>query len=272
VAAVTQRIAESQPQSPSMQHPDYWWYRARAQMLRTIIEPVIGTPDRVLDVGSADGPSVDWMRELGRRTAVDLDFAALKPGDVQASALALPFATGSFDVVTAFDVVEHCDPERTALTELTRVLRPGGRMFLTVPAYQWAWSDFDRDQGHHRRYTRKRLLAALAQQDLVVERATYLFAGTLPLFAAERISRRWRKLEGDETTKPPTVSTLQERLLMGLCDIDELLLRRRDLPFGSSVMAVATKRAAAPSEERARSAGRESGSQAPSASATGSMR
>jgi len=237
---VAQLLAESE-RSPSLQYRDYWWYRARSEMLRTVIEPVIGAPKRILDVGSADGPSVDWMCELGRRTAVDLDLGALRPGDVQASALDLPFGDGSFDAVTAFDVIEHCAPESRAVGELGRVLRPGGRMFLTVPAYQWAWSDFDRQQGHHRRYTRGRLCAALAPHGLVVERATYLFAGTLPLFAAERVSRRWRHLDPEDVTRPPQVSRLQERILMRLCRLDQRVLRDRDLPFGSSVLAIATK-------------------------------
>lgn len=237
---MAQLLAESE-RSPSLQYPDYWWYRARSEMLRTVIAPVIGTPQRILDVGSADGPSVEWMGELGTRISVDLDLAALRPGDVQASALDLPFDDATFDAVTAFDVVEHCAPEGRVVAELTRVLRPGGRICVTVPAYQWAWSEFDRDQGHHRRYTRGRLCAALAAQDLVVERATYLFAGTLPLFAAERISRHWRHLGAEAATKPPEVSPRQERLLMGLCRLDSRLLRHRDLPFGSSVLAIAIR-------------------------------
>ena len=241
VTGVTQRLAESQPQSPSMHHPDYWWYRARSDMLRAIVEPELGDPGRVLDVGSADGPSVEWMSGRGTRTAVDLDLSALRPGDVQASAMALPFADGTFDVLTAFDVLEHLDPEDRAVAELVRVVRPGGRLFVAVPAYQWAWSDFDRDIGHYRRYTRGRLVRALRPQGLEVRRASYLFAGTLPIFAAERISRRWRRLEGPATTEPPTVSTVQERVLLGLCRLDERVLRHRDLPFGSSVVAVATK-------------------------------
>ena len=57
--------------------------------------------------------------------------------------LALPFADDSFEVVGAFDVLEHCDPEDLALAELRRVLQPGGRLLLSIPAYDWAWSDHD---------------------------------------------------------------------------------------------------------------------------------
>lgn len=232
---------QAQPPSPSMAQPDYWWYRARSELLRTIVEEHIGEPATVLDVGSADGPSVAWMRSRGHRIALDLDFEALGPGDVCASALAMPFGDQSFDVVAAFDVLEHCEPESQALEEIARVLRPGGRLLIAVPAYQWAWTSFDRDIGHHRRYTRKRLVAALERAGLDVRRATYMFAGTLPMFTAERLVRKVRREPDGPDTALPQVSPAVERVLMGLCNADKRVLRRRNLPFGSSVVAVATK-------------------------------
>lgn len=231
----------NQAASSSIAQPDYWWYRARSELLRTVLEPRIGAPERVLDVGSADGPSVTWMQERGHRIALDIDMDALGPGDVCGSALELPFADETFDVVAAFDVVEHCEPEAVALTELARVLRPGGRMFLAVPAYQWAWTQFDTDAGHYRRYTRKRLAAAVAAAGIEVERTTYMFAGTLPMFAAERAVRKLRKPADEPDTSLPTVSPFIEKVLMGLCRADQRVLRRRNLPFGSSVVLVGTK-------------------------------
>ena len=233
----------SQASSASLFQPQYWWYRARSELLRTVLEPYLDGPGRLLDVGSADGPSVAWMRRPGSdRVALDVDMDVLAPGDVCASALALPFRDGSFDVVTALDVVEHCEPEARALSELLRVLRPGGRLLLAVPAYQWAWTQFDVDAGHHRRYTRKRLVRAVEAAGATVERATYIFAGTLPLFAAERIGRKLRR-PADEPASLPEVSPTVERVLMGLCRMDRWLLSRRDLPFGSSLVLAATKSA-----------------------------
>jgi SAM-dependent methyltransferase len=226
-----------------MAQPEYWWYRARSGLLRTVMEPHLGDTGTVLDVGSADGPSVDWMRGGHRhRIALDLDIDALAPGDVCASAMALPFADGTFDVVAAFDVLEHCEPESVAVAELARVLRPGGRLLVAVPAYSWAWTAFDEAVGHHRRYTRRRLVRALEARGLEVRRATYMFAGTFPLFAAERILRKLRRRRAEaDAAELPEVARATERLLMGLSRIDQRALRRRSLPFGSSVVAVATR-------------------------------
>ena len=234
--------------SASIEQPEYWWYRARADLLRTVFEDSVGEPARVLDVGSADGPSVQWLRAHGKQTALDVDPRGLTAGGVCGSALALPFRDEVFDVVAAFDVVEHCEPEGRALSELTRVLVPGGRLFISVPAYQWAWTAFDDENGHYRRYTRRRAVAAVAATGMVVDRATYAFSSVFPLFAAERLARRAReRRRGKQTTVPadvvtlPQVSPMAERVLMGLTSVDRKLLGSRNLPFGSSVLVSATK-------------------------------
>jgi SAM-dependent methyltransferase len=236
-------VAATQPGSSSLREPDYWWYRARADLLETVLGPHLGRPVRVLDVGSADGPSVGWMRGTGRRVALDLFPAGLTAGEgVCGSILDLPFADGVFDVVAAFDVVEHAQQDERAMAELVRVLSPGGRLLLSVPAYQWAWSDHDERAGHYRRYTRKRLSRLVEHAGLEVERATYAFGAVFPFFVAERIARRARQRAGRPS--PPglsPVSSRVDRVLMGLSALDRRVLRRRDLPFGSSIFLAARK-------------------------------
>ncbi len=228
--------------SASLSQRDYWWYRARAQLLEVALGGHLGTPQRLLDVGSADGPSVEWMSGEHRRTTIDVDPRGLKPGEgVCASALALPFGDASFDVVGAFDVLEHCEPEAQAVTELSRVLRPGGRLLMSVPAYQWAWTDHDEQAGHYRRYTRRRLVRAIEGGGLVVERATYGFCGVFPFFAAERLVRRLKKPAPSRDKQLPTVSPTMDRVLMGLTRAESRVLGRSNLPFGSSVFLAAVK-------------------------------
>jgi SAM-dependent methyltransferase len=170
-----------------------------------------------------------------------VDPRGLRPGEgLCASALALPFRDRSFDVVSAFDVVEHCEPERVALAELARVLQPGGRLLLSVPAYEWAWTDHDVRAGHHRRYTRPRLVAAVERAGFTVRRASYGFAGVFPMFAAERVLRRLRGRAADDA-RLPTVSPAAERVLLGLSRAEARVLSRADLPFGSSVFLAADK-------------------------------
>lgn len=240
-------VSDVQAGSASLDAPDYWWYSARAELLEAALGPYVGSAARGLDLGSADAPSATWLRErLDFHVAVDIDPRGLRPGDVCGSALELPLADEVFDVVTAFDVIEHCEPEDVALGEVHRVLRPGGRFLMSVPSYQWAWSDFDVASGHHRRYTRTRAVAALEKAGFEVDRATYAFAAVFPAFAAQRLlgkGARRRKVILTESVALPEVSPLQHRVLTSLCRLDSAVLRRaHDLPFGSSVLVAATRR------------------------------
>lgn len=203
----------------------------------------------MLDVGSADGPSVGWLHGRGQHVSLDLDPRGLSAGGVCGSALALPFADASFDVVGAFDVVEHCDPEDVALSELARVLTPGGRLLISVPAYQWAWTAFDDENGHHRRYTRTRAVEAVEASGLKIQRATYAFTTVFPLFAAERLlrkakqrlkNRREKSVPADVVSLPQLPAPV-DRMLLGLRRLDGKLLGSRNLPFGSSVVVSAVK-------------------------------
>ena len=133
------------------------------------------------------------MRGDHPSVTLDLFPDGLVPGEgVCGSAEALPFADGAFDVVAAFDVVEHCEDDALAVSELARVLAPGGRMLLSVPAYQWAWSDHDVRAGHHRRYTRPQARAAGRGRGAAVARSTYAFGAVFPLFVAERARAGFR--------------------------------------------------------------------------------
>ena len=231
----------TQSGSSSIRQPDYWWYRARSRLLEAALSDFVGSPRRLLDVGSADGPSVSWLRGDYERFALDVDPRGLTPGrDVCASALALPFRDHSFDLIGAFDVIEHCVSEEQAIAELARVLSPGGRLLASVPAYQWAWSDHDVRAGHYRRYTRSRFVAAVEASGLTVLRSTYGFAGVFPFFAGERLARRLRRRESVDTGLP-AVSGRLDSLLMSLSSAEAAALRRFDAPFGSSVFIAAER-------------------------------
>jgi SAM-dependent methyltransferase len=168
---------------------------------------------------------------------LDIDREGLRPGGVCASARRLPFADATFDVVTAFDVIEHFKDDRAVVGEMCRVAKPAGRLLVSVPAYQWAWSSHDEAAGHYRRYTRRRLLSLLTDAGLQLDRVTYAFSATFPFFAGERLFGRIRG-SVHRPTAPPLPEPLQ-RMLSGLARLDAAALRRFDLPFGSSLLVAA---------------------------------
>ena len=228
------------PGSGSIENPTYWWYRARARLMEQVLAEYVRDTPLLIDVGSADGPSVGWLAERTRRIPIDIDPSGLRSGSVCASADVLPFGDASVDALAAFDVIEHFADEAAIVRELHRVLRPAGRLLVSVPAYRWAWSAFDVQAGHHRRYTRARIVRALRVNGFTVDRATYAFAGTFPLFAADRLRSRLLRRRG-ERVRDSNLSPRAERALLGLCRFDERVLRRANLPFGSSIFVAARK-------------------------------
>lgn len=236
--------------SPSLSNQGYWWFTVRGRLLETVFKPVLPVGARVLDVGSADAPSNTWMEPLCSRTAMDLDPRGLdlESGDVVGSILDIPFPGAHFDAVSAFDVIEHVADERRALDEVFRVLRPGGVFMISVPAYEWAWSSHDDLQDHQRRYTRRRMLRSLKRSGFSVERSTHAFAGVFPVFAIERLARRWferevdgRQLDDQGLVRLPQPSNQVDKILRLLSQVDQRLLLKYDLPFGSSIFVVACK-------------------------------
>lgn len=232
--------------SPSIAQPDYWWYVARTDLLHAALSTYAEGRTTVLDIGSADGPSASWLHDGTRHLAsLDIDPRGLGRNGVCGSALSLPFADASFDMVSAFDVIEHCDPEADALAEVARVLQPGGTFLMAVPAYQWAWTDFDVANGHFRRYTKRRAVTSLERAGFRVERATYGFTSVFPGFLAERLARRLKERKHTsavDVVEVPQVPRPLHHALLAATKVDETLLRRRvDLPFGSSVFVAATK-------------------------------
>jgi SAM-dependent methyltransferase len=231
---------------------DHWWFRGRAVLVRALVERECaargGPVDRLVDVGSGTGALLAQLRPLAREAVgVEVDDEALALArsrglDVrEAQAGALPFADGSVDVVTSFDVLEHLDDDVAAGREIRRVLRPGGAAIVTVPAYSWLWTEHDVRHHHRRRYTRRSLRRTLAAAGLDVRRSGYLMALLLPLALAERLLARALR-------RPPRGLSLPPRALNALL-LRIVLAERRPVlaggfPFGLTVFAVATRGAA----------------------------
>lgn len=85
---------------------------------------------------------------------------------------ALPFEDGRFDLVAAFDVVEHVEDDQRVFAELTRVLKPGGRLIFSVPLHPAYWNEFDDYVGHARRYRPEALLEMIGKHRLEIEKST----------------------------------------------------------------------------------------------------
>lgn len=193
-----------------------------------------------------------YLASFGKAEGVDIDAEAIgycrERGleDVQlGEAAALPFEDGSFDLVTALDVVEHLDDDVAALREAWRVLRPHGHLLVTVPAHRFLWGDQDEVNMHKRRYVARELRERLSQAGFEIVRLTYLNALLFPPIAAVRLLRR---LEHRLRPRIPAQSDFRypaprpvNFALGALFGAERVILKRADIPFGVSILALVRK-------------------------------
>jgi SAM-dependent methyltransferase len=228
----------------------YWWHVARRSLLADVLRwGVPEDPERPgLDLGCGTGANFGLLAPFGRFVGSEVEgtlWADGRPRPERPVLLArgesLPFPDECFGLCTFFDVLEHVDAEDAFLREIRRVLRPGGRIFLSVPAYMFLWSDHDVSLHHHRRYIRRTLRDSLTRNGLEVVRVTYAMASILPLVAGYRLlSRLVPRGEKAKASYVPTPEPLNH-LLTRVVSAEGAWLKRADLPFGTSLFAIARR-------------------------------
>ena len=174
-------------------HP---WWSARSRLVLALLSKFgIEPPARVLDAGCGWGTTLKALERRGYRTAgLDVSLAALERLDRPDRSLfradlageSLDGLPGDFEATLALDVIEHMDDDRGALTRLAETLRPGGLLVVSVPALPALFSEFDRVQGHRRRYLPETLRAAFEGTGLELEFVSWWGAWLVPLLARSR--------------------------------------------------------------------------------------
>lgn len=153
------------------------------------------------------------------------------------------FKSAEYDLVAAFDVLEHIEFDENILKIINNSLKPGGKLIITVPAMKILWSSFDIFDLHYRRYNRKELILKLESSGFKVERVSYFFLFLVPVVFAVRKMRDLLKKEpssqNNEIIKP--LNCYLNMLLIYLHEIELFILKVTDLPFGSSLVCVAKK-------------------------------
>lgn len=172
----------------------HWWFRGRRAVIWALVRSAsLPAAPRLLDAGCGTGRNLIEFGSLGQSWGVDpspraVEFCHRRGLEhvSQAGLEQLPFDDGQFDLVLACDVLEHIERDDTAVSELRRVAAPTSSLVITVPAYQWLWSQHDESHHHHRRYTLRLLRRLLTGARWNIQRATYFNSILLPPIAAVR--------------------------------------------------------------------------------------
>jgi 2-polyprenyl-3-methyl-5-hydroxy-6-metoxy-1,4-benzoquinol methylase len=232
----------------------HFWFRARNQIIAALMGPPIDAlPDgfRILEVGCGSGNVLRVLKRLGRNRGV-VEALELSPeaAEVARARTGLTVTNGylsdldasaSFDIIAAFDVLEHIADEDAVLQQMRDRLRPQGRLVLTVPAHETLWSAFDMASGHVRRYTPATLSRALRTAGFRVEYLSYFMSLLFPpMWMRRRLSHRDSTDMGatldSEFQIVPVVNTIAYELLRREA---VAVGRRWRLPMGTSLVALA---------------------------------
>ena len=189
------------------------------------------------------------LSEFGSLEAFELDDEARSiarrklPIDVKSGMLPddIPFKPGTFDIVVAFDVIEHVERDVESLAKLREQLAPDGRLMMTVPALPWLWSQHDVTHHHFRRYTRSQLDSTLRRAGLEPVRISYFNTLLFPAIAAVRLSKKLLGLKekGDDSMPSSFVNGVLKKIF----GFESNLVGRIPLPIGVSLLAVAQRAA-----------------------------
>ncbi len=203
----------------------------------------------MLEAGCGTGGNLQMLSKFGTLEAFELDdearaiAAAKMPINIRSGILphGIPYKPGAFDVVTAFDVIEHVEQDVESLAKLGQQLSADGRLFMTVPALPWLWSKHDETHHHFRRYTKASLDAALRQAGLEPVKVSYFNTLLFPLIAGLRLARK--KFGLSETADDSMPGAGLNTLLKSIFGLESNFIGRVSMPIGVSLFAVA-KRAA----------------------------
>ncbi len=230
-------------------YADHWWWRAREDMLlRKIRRLLSNVPDaRILDVGCGAAMFFDALEPFGHVEGVESDRAAAERsgrwrGRIVVGDLDETYTpTAPFDLILMLDVLEHIAQPERVLARARQILRPNGRVLITVPAFTWLWTSHDEMNHHVARYSTGELSDIVTGSGLVALETGYLFQSlVLPKLLVRVKESLFRDRPRLPTIPPPAINSL----IQAWCRLEHRVAGR--LPFGGSAFAVVARADATP--------------------------
>jgi SAM-dependent methyltransferase len=224
---------------------EHWWYVARREILSDILarHGTDGSSASILEIGCGTGHNLKMLGRFGSLDACELDDEAR---ELAAQRLGRPvresrlpdlsaFEPASYDIIALLDVLEHVPEDEAALQAIRQLLKPGGKLLLTVPANKWMWSGHDVAHHHFRRYSRGDLKRLVRKSGFRVRLLSYFNTLLFPPIAAVRAANKLlKRVEADDALPSAGIN----RLLQKIFSLEKKLIGRVSMPFGVSLVAV----------------------------------
>jgi len=228
----------------------YWWHVGRRYIIKRILEKYLNNvhDNEILDIGCGTGENIRLLKDYGHVVGMDSSREAIEIcrenglNDVfhSSNINEIGLHNKCFDIITAFDVLEHLDDDVEFLKEIKQYLMPGGRLILSVPAYRFLWSEHDEVLHHRRRYMASELHEKVTRAGYTTIKRSYVICFSFPLIMGYRLFRGiFPRKYGKERSSYVILPSFLNRFFIFLLKIESWLLRGMDLPIGTSVMLVA---------------------------------
>lgn len=229
----------------------HWWFVARRQIIaQVIIKLNLAKNAQILEAGCGTGGNLQMLSRHGQVAAMELDETACQLANqrrvthVKRGSLPddIPF-TSQYDLILILDVIEHLDDDLSALKALYHKLKPGGYLLVTVPAYQFLWSEHDEINHHKRRYRFKHLKKVVKTAGYEIVYGSYFNTFLFPLVIIVRFVGRLLPKQNKNQLSSDLVlpSKPVNQFFKWLFASERHLINRLSLPFGVSVLLLAQK-------------------------------
>jgi ubiquinone/menaquinone biosynthesis C-methylase UbiE len=228
----------------------HFWFRCFRRFVGPLVARAAGerTNLRILDCGCGTGYNLRWLAPYGRAVGMDLTHSGLQVARaagasvVRGDVMRLPYATGAFDLVASFDVLQCVPDDRVAMAEMARVLKPGGYLVANMAAFDVLYGDHSVLSAEVRRYTPGRLRARLAEAGLEPVTIRFGFASIFPILLTVRLLQRalrWKATQREAEIAMP--SPVVNAALSAVVLAEGWVSRVLPMPFGSSLRVLARK-------------------------------
>jgi len=241
---------EAHPEFDDLAHEsESWWYQSRRKLLReAALQSIRGKREaRLLDLGCTaqlefDEDALYRVCNL-HHSLKTLAFRQMSDNrNLVCSRLEeLALASNSFDVIVAGDILQLCTDDLAVLREMRRILKDGGMLCLTVPAYPFLWGEDDEARGHQRRYTMSELRRKLNTSGFHVQRASYFVASTfVPMVLGRAAKDVFHKSSAPHQQYPPP-SPAANAVMKFLLEGERHFMHFINFPFGTRIVCWAVK-------------------------------
>ena len=229
---------------------NYFWFKCRRKKIIGFFKKYISTHKKIIEIGSGTGSVSRALLNEGYKPAVgELHLSGLYYAknygikDLYQFDLFTPPFLNEFECVGMFDVLEHLEEDVLAIKSVAKILKPKGRIILTVPAHNWLWNRDDKIAGHKRRYSKETLVSVVESAGFNVLEVRYFFIFILPLLWLRTVinSDSHELVTDDEYSIDLKINPIINRVLLVLCDLEGKVSKYLPNIVGGSLILIAEK-------------------------------